>query len=1015
MSRLAALHIPFAGGVDEDVDPKVLPDGLWADLANGRLHRAGDLRLRRGWRPVDMTQRGDDDSVGGEGVAQDLYSVNGALVALLRGAQVTQPLSLASFTNHAAAAPWVRRRQRPVCPVTGVRRRGNMPDLLAHVVRGSAAVTADGVFGATVQQTTAATAAMGLRVFRLDTDETIVYDDLPAFNPAGRRKLVSLGATLGLVEINASDDLRLRLIDPASASGVVDNSTTTLVTGTVSFFDACTAIATTDTPAAIYVAWVDGGGVFFGRFTTAGVQVGVTKTVVAANATACAIASNDTTVHVAYNNAANEIQLLSFDAASPFGNDVGPTAVNAGVAVTTGAFCVARGSASIFVASEAFAQRTTIVNRLTTSHGTNTRTDHDSSSLVGGFLVASDTAAVMVARGRSASSLLNDVVLMAEDGPWAFPAWGTGTTFGGGAGVPLETPLAPAQNLSGVALASYARLSDTSNTTRTGASTSGGSLYTRQVGTSSMNVFATGPRPGAGIGGVLYIAGGTLTAHAPSGDVIENGMAKPVIFSLTESNGSGTLANATYSYRAVVTWTDRDGRIHRSPVSNPLSITTTGANDTVTVLVHVGKTLRRDPENASQPKAELYRTEGGPGELFYLVATATCGATDDEVSLTDTLPDASILDNKRLYTEGEFGAVSGALDVAPPSASAYAAAVRDRLVLAGADAGYQISQILLPEEPVAFTQPGVSGPGALVYFDSVEGDITGLATLDDTIVLGTRTALFVTSAPGAAGPNLAGVGEFESPARMPSDVGVANAFSMVEDAAGLWFLADADKLFVLPRGQATPVWGGKSVQVQLAAGAVVGAGREFADDITLWGLTSAVAVWRTVQESQWGRDSLPFTPSRLITHQGAAYAVASDGVVWAQDSSAYGDGASGATAVALTATTGYFAVFDQAGYGRLAAVELLGEFRAAAAILVEIRYDDDTAFTSLGTHTVSGLASGQLFQRQWYPARQRGGKFQLRFTMTPSVTTTEGCRLTGLTVYYTKRSGPTRLASARRI
>ena len=103
-----------------------------------------------------------------------------------------------------------------------------------------------------------------------------------------------------------------------------------------------------------------------------------------------------------------------------------------------------------------------------------------------------------------------------------------------------------------------------------------------------------------------------------------------------------------------------------------------------------------------------------------------------------------------------------------------------------------------------------------------------------------------------------------------------------------------------------------------------------------------------------------------------------------------------------------------AGHGRVATVELLGTFQSAATILMEMSYDDGATWTSLGSHTVTGLSTGQAFQRQWHPARQRGGRFRLRATMTPSSTAAEGCRLTGLTVYLTERSGPSRLDSAKR-
>lgn len=1005
MSRLRPLTVPFVQGQDESVDPKVLPDGVFSRVENGRFDKAGSLALRRGWRPADMSTMGDDGTlIGGTNICQDLYSVGGSLVGLF---QTTASQFVSTYVEHSATVPWVRRFGVVVPPVTDVRAVGNVADLPADVVRVSTAITADGVWGAVVQATTSKAT---LRVFRVSNDETTFYDDLSVATV----KLVSFGSTFGLLE-NTGAVLRLRVVTPTN-SAPVSTSTTTLVTATITDFDAATAIQHTDTPVGVHVAYVSGGAVSYAQFTSAGSQTGSTKTVVASAATRCRITSNDTRVHVAYDNGAAEIQLLTFDATGAFTTSAGPTAVNAGQPVVTGQFCVGCTTNNVFVGSGLSATKTALVNQLTNSHGTNTLATHDSSSLVGGFVFPkTGTPAVTVARGNAAQTKLNDVVLTSGTQPWAVLAFGVGTTYGTPAGT--QAVYAPCQNASGVCLVGWRRLSDTTTTTLRQAETSGESLSTRQAAIVTLKTMAEERRPGAVFGGSLYLTGGIVTEYAHGG-VVENGLVAPVIASATASNGAGTLAGGDYQYAAIVTWTDRLGRVHRSPVSRLVSKTVdSGASeDTVTVLVHVAKTLRRDADLLTQPKVELYRTEVGPGELFYLVATAVVDEEDDETGLVDTLPDASIIDNRRLYTEGEFGAVSGALEIAPAFSSSYAAAVRERLVLGG-DTLLQYSQLLLPAEPAAFVQPGVSGPAGLVFQDAVEEPITAVAGLDDLVVVATARNLFVV--PLGGGPNLAGVGEFPSPARLASSVGVYDWRSVVESGAGLWFLADPGKLYLLPRGQASPTYAGGPVEDEFAQGTVVGAAFDQDDHVLAWAVAGNAAddvlVTRDERGGQWSVDRLPFTPHALVGHDDTLYAVDDAGDVWFRSPTAYGDDDSGATAVALVVETGDVQGFGAVGgWGRLAGVELLGEFQSAAAVLCEISYDSGKTYSSLGAHTVSGLAAGDAFQRQWYPANQRGGKFRLRFTMTPSSTTAEGCRLAGFALYYTQRNGPTRLDSAKR-
>lgn len=992
MSRLRALHVPFVQGHDDRVDAKVLPDGALADVRNGRLRKAGSLALRRGWRPLDMDVCTDDGSNLSAVTVQDLYSYDRSLVALYKRSGV---LGLMAFTNSQTTRPWTTRTGQPVPPLTRVRTVGNVPDLSADVIRGSAAVTSDGLYGAVLLQTSARSV---LRVFVMATDETLFYDDYSSATNSDPRKVVSLGTTFGIV-VNTGAALRLQTYSPtAVGSGLSSN--TTLVTAVVTHFDVATAGETT--PTALHVTYTVGGEVSYAQFTFAGSQTGSTKQVLAAGGRSSYIASDDVTAHVVYQaSATGELSLLSFAATGAYTTAAGPTALDAGVDIRDDSYAIgyAPTTGTVWVAGTLETTNANVYSTPGATHSAVTKVEHRACTVSSGWLVHEGVAGVVMTRGTDGDQAGQDIIVVDNTSVWTVPAFRLGIKPPTG-GSPYGVGTSPSADY----LVPYLRTSEAAKITSLGS----GAIRSRQAGVFTCRVLDTARRPGVTFGGALYLSGGVLTQYTGGGPA-ENGILRPVISTLAQSNSTGTIANGIYSYRAIVTWRDEGGRRHLSVVSDAVTITVAGANDTVTATLFIPKTLRRDPNLVSDPVVELYRTEAGPGELFYLVASATVD-TDDSTDVVDTTPDADIVDNRRLYTEGEFGAVSGVLDVTPPDASAYVAAMRDRLVLGSAGASYQVSQIALPEEPVCFTQPGVSGPIALAYFDAVEGPLTGLATLDDTIVAGTSTRLYVA---GGEGPNLAGVGEFQSPARLPTDVGFYAANSIVEDENGLWFLGDADKLYLLPRGQGAPTFAGKSVQDRFAA-AVVGAGRDTEDGVTAWAVADATLVLRHSGEGQWLGDSLPFTPAAFISHQGRFYAVDSVGAVWAQDASAYGDGTSGGTAVALRVVTGDVAVFGLAGHGRLACVELLGEFQSAAAILAEISYDLGQTWTSLGTHTVTGLSAGQAFQRQWYPARQRGGKFRLRFTMTPSVTTAEGCRLTGFSVYFDQRSGPTRLDSAKR-
>jgi hypothetical protein len=1002
MSRLRPLHIPFAQGFSEEVDAKVLPDGVFRTLRNGRIDRVGSLRMRRGWRPVDMDVVSDDGiAIGGDYEALDLYSAGDSLVALV--AVDDARLAVQTLVEHAASRPWVRRRQTHVPPVTDVRAVGQVPDLSTSVVAASAAVTSDGVWGATLVQSTTKTV---LRVYRLANDETLFYDDFASSTDSAVRKVVSLGSTFGIVR-NDTTSLDLQIFNPAAASSGL-GALVTLVTAVVTHFDV--AVAPETTPGFLHLVYVVAGEVSYARFSTAGVQSGSTKQVVASGAQAAYLATDDVTAHCVYQDLADDaLHLLSFQATGSYTTLDGPTALNGTTGYGIARFAVGYTptSAAVWVAAEGPTGFTVdMIEVVESSHAITAIIEHGSTSLVGGWVTRGAYAGFGFLRGATAGQF--DLGYTDSAGPWFAASFNLGRVQSAGG------PWAPGQAPTGDVVSLLPRASDVTAAT----SRAAGQIATTQALVRTWRVFdQTRRRPGVEFAGALYLTGGVLT-QVLSGGLAENGMLKPVISAVVDSNGSGTIANGVYQYRAVVVWTDRGGRLHRSQVSDSVSNTTAGADDTVTVSVDIPKTLRRDPDLDIDPVVELYRTEAGPGELFYHVASAVAAAAaDDTIAVVDTSPDATIVDNKRLYTEGEFGSVSGALDVTLPNPSSFAAVLRDRLVLASSNAAeYQFSQIALPEEPVAFTQPGVSGPTAFAYQDAVEGGITALATLDQTVVLGTATRLFITE--GGEGPNLAGVGEFPSPARLPSDVGVYDARSLVEDANGLWFLGTVDRLYVLPRGQSSPTAVDTATD-QFAAGTLVGAGVDSDQDATCWavadGTDSVLVARHAVTPNPWSIDDLPFTPRALVAHGGGLYAIDDVGAVWTNVADVYGDGSAGATAVVLQVETGDVQVFGQGGHGRLAVVETLGEYQSDATVLLEVSYDMGLTWDAISTaFTVSGLAAGTAFQRRWTPARQRGGKFRLRITMTPSSTTAEGCRLTGLSLYYVPSGGPTRLVGAKR-
>lgn len=983
MSRLRALTIPLVQGQNDGIAKEVLPDGALARLVNGRFNKAGEVALREGWRTV-----GTEDSAGTAVVVRDLYSYGESLVALraFSGGGV----GLAAASTESLTRPWYPGQNR-LSPATDVRPVGGMPLLRVAPTAVSQAITPDGAYGCMVQQNTAQ-AETHFRIFRYDTDETLAYRQTAL--PALPLKVVaSLNDEFAMVD-NSGTALRYRRV--AVADGLPTSGGTALVTATVTDYDVATAAQTA--PTALHVAWIAAGNVSYSQFNlTTGAQVGSTKTVYAGgDAVYVALATDDVSVHVVYQKSvaafAGDLALLTFSATSPFTTTTGPTALFGGADVVEDKFAVAAvpadgaGCAAVVArpgADLATGDHTIWFVRLAAAH-TGTTAIRAEAYLAGGLVVVGNQVAYGYGRDSA-------VVYADPDKVW-WVLHGEGDSTGSD----LNALWAPGQAPGGLVLVA-GRSADGHPVPR------------------AFTVDPTTRRQAVSFNGDLYITGGSMGRWVGL-EVSETGLLAPAFIDATPSNGSGSLtALGVYKYRAMVRWQDSRGAVFEGEVSTEQEVTLGALDDTVTIRFAAPPSLARSADILGPPVYELYRTEAGPGELFYLADTTTL-VTADVVTFVDTRSDAVILDEPRLYTEGEFGATSGRLDNVLPRPSTYLAATRDRLVGAAPAPEYQVSQVTLSSEPVSHADPGVSGPIALVYFDQASEAITGVATLDDSIVVGTARQLYTT---GGEGPNFAGVGEFPSPARLPANVGFYDWRSILETAEGLWFLGDRDKLHLLARGEAAPVWAGEAVEDSFTTGTTVGAALQVTDHVAAWAVAGAsaaasVLVVRDLPIQAWSTDSLPFIPVTLVSHEGEFWSADTAGTAWRQATGVYGDGPSTPTAPALVVETGDVQVFGLAGQGRLAVVEWAGVFQAAASLLVEISYDQGVSWTSLGTATVTGLTAGAPFREQWYPARQRGGKFRTRCTMTPTSATTEGCRLTGVTIFHTVRGGQSRLPAANR-
>jgi hypothetical protein len=454
------------------------------------------------------------------------------------------------------------------------------------------------------------------------------------------------------------------------------------------------------------------------------------------------------------------------------------------------------------------------------------------------------------------------------------------------------------------------------------------------------------PRPARTFGREVMVAG-TLTLHGKGSFGTNNyatsslsepatanqavGMdcgffIEPSILTPTQSNSaSGELAPlGVYQYRSVIEWIDVSGRRWRSRPSRALSVTMTGANDTLTFTdADDFAWLRQGYANVaagSNIVKHYYRTED-KGSTFYRVSPpqgasiAGAGAT-----FVDTLNDVQARTREALYTDG------GVLANDHPASGRFIAVTSDRVWVGGLwdETQIQSSKTLIPGEPPQFTD----SPAFRVVLPE---KCTGLASQDSVLIAFTESGVYAVQ---GTGPNNQGQGAWESPSTITRSTGaIAGSFTL-ETSQGIFFQS-LRGIELLPRGGGEPVFVGAPIQETLGTSVVTSAAviKSGTSSTARFTIGSTTVLVYDLETGAWSKDTYPFAMTAICdTEEGAALVGAANGLL-AESQTAATDSANSGPA-AITSTLEWVALrpFGIAGQGRfIAAIGLFDELTSGSS------------------------------------------------------------------------------------
>lgn len=432
----------------------------------------------------------------------------------------------------------------------------------------------------------------------------------------------------------------------------------------------------------------------------------------------------------------------------------------------------------------------------------------------------------------------------------------------------------------------------------------------------------------------------------------------------TAPNGvaTGSIVAGTYLYVAMYEWTDNFGQIHRSAPSESLSVTV-GAGDPKSVTVTV-PTLRLTSRPAASVRIVVYRTKAS-GTVFYRlspIASPTVNSTTvDAVTFLDQLADSAIGVNEFLYTNG------GVLENLGPPAASMVTTYRGRMFLAGLSEPNTIaySKYVVPGEAVAF-------PGEfLIRVDQRGGPITGMAALDDKLILFKESSIFVLAGDG---PTDAGTqDDFGAPQLVTTDAGCSNPKSIVLVPNGLMFQTPKG-IYLIDRGL-NVTYAGQHVE-SFNGQTITGAALVPNTNQVRFTIADGSALVFDYLMGQWST----FTNHSAVDCDvwlDEFVFVKSNGLVYKENRTLFTDGPG--VPIKLKMTTSWLAVAGLQGYQRTRRILVLGEYKGPHTLRVRVGTDYSPAFSQeeyFDTTALVGSGTYGSTSPYGYPIAVYGGTFE---------------------------------------
>lgn len=491
------------------------------------------------------------------------------------------------------------------------------------------------------------------------------------------------------------------------------------------------------------------------------------------------------------------------------------------------------------------------------------------------------------------------------------------------------------------------------------------------------------------LGGAMYISGGIVQQY--DGDVVhEVGFVyapQRAWVDIQETAGA-----ATYQYCFTYVWQDSIGQLHESSPSVPVEVdNATFPIDIVVMTMSCSQKHQPEIPRGSEIAVRIYRTQDNDPVFYWVADIANDKGLVATASYADSRTDTDIAAGFTLYTDG------GALPNSQCLSAKTIAVWDNRLFISQAD-GVAHTKQWVPDRAVQFVAD------ASHTIDTRDADfVTGMAPLDDALVLAKAKRLFLVS---GQGPTPLGQNPYAAPRAWNIESGVIDPRSVLLGGQGVYFQGDGG-MYLAPRGFGPIQWLGKTARDVLELYPVVaGATLLTEKDLAVWsvhdeGRTDGTLLVFDYERGAWSTWTIPTdqpiagltvapleSGGETVLSLQMACAGSDEATVWADEGN-FWDIDSDATLLGGHVTqlfeTQHIAPSGKVngycrGYGVRVRGELLDEF--GCKLKIEAKIDDFPNWDYAVEWTIDGPINMK-FEREWVLPWPNFEAIKLRVSTSP--------------------------------